>query len=314
LQSILKFGIALENFTPPGKTPSTESLIKMTKTAESLGFASVWVWDHLLLGSRKVFPVLESLTTLGFVAANTAKIQLGTSVLILALRNPLVLAKILSTLQNFSEGRLILGAAAGWYEREFRATGTEYRKRGKIFEEEFELVRKLLTSMDVNYQGNGIVLEHATIEPHPTVPIPMLMGGYSDRVLDRVGRISDGWVSYYYGPEDFSDSWERIRSSAQKAGRDLSLLRNVDLVPLAIASTFEEGDRVAKDFTSKYMDLPKNTRCSPEASVRGTVSECIDQVRKYKSHGVQELVFIPSNYSLEQVEIAGKEILPAFLK
>ncbi|MFI5421615.1 MAG: LLM class flavin-dependent oxidoreductase [Nitrososphaerales archaeon] len=310
----MKFGIALENFTPPGKTPSSESIVKMAKTAESLGFASVWVWDHLLLGSRKVFPVLESLTTLGFVAANTTKIQLGTSVLILALRNPLVLAKTLSTLQNFSGGRMILGAAAGWYEREFRATGVEYRERGKIFEEEFELVRKLLTSMDVNYQGNGIVLEHATLEPRPSVPIPMLMGGYSDRVLDRVGRISDGWVSYYYGPEDFSDSWEKIRSSAKNAGRDLSLLGNVDLVPLAIAATFEEGDRVAKDFTSKYMDLPKNTRCSPEASVRGTVSECIDQVRKYESHGIQELVFIPSNYSLKQVEIAGKEILPAFLK
>jgi probable F420-dependent oxidoreductase len=310
----LKFGIALENFTPPGKSPSTESLVKMAKTAESLGFASVWVWDHLLLGSRKVFPVLESLTTLGFVAANTTKIQLGTSVLIMALRNPLVLAKTLSTMQNFSGGRMILGAAAGWYEREFRATGIEYRKRGKIFEEEFELVRKLLTSMDVNYQGNGIVLEHATIEPRPTVPIPMLMGGYSDRVFDRVGRISDGWISYYYGPEDFSNSWEKIRSSAKNAGRDPSLLRNVDLVPLAVASTFEEGDRVAKDFTSKYMDLPKNTRCAPEASVRGTVSECIDQAREYESHGVQELVFIPSNYSLEQVEIAGKEILPAFLK
>ena len=294
--------------------PSPDALVKMSKTAEAYGFDSVWVWDHLLLGSRKVFPVLESLTTLAFVAANTSRIRMGTSVLIMALRNPLVLAKTISTLQNFSHGRLVIGAAAGWYEREFRATGVDFKKRGKIFEDEFELVRKLLTGTDTNYQGYGIALEHATIEPCPVEPIPMMMGGYADRVLQRAGKISDGWICYYYKPEDFQNSWEKVLASAKSAGRDLSILRNVNLVPLAVSSTFEEGDRVAKDFTSRYMDLPKNTRCNPEAAVRGTIVECIEQVKKYESHGIQELVFIPSNYDLDLVEIAGKEILPAFLK
>jgi alkanesulfonate monooxygenase SsuD/methylene tetrahydromethanopterin reductase-like flavin-dependent oxidoreductase (luciferase family) len=286
----------------------------MAKTAEGFGFNSVWVWDHLLLGSRKVFPVLESLSTLQFVAAKTSKIKLGTSVLILALRNPLVLSKTVSAVQIFSSGRMILGAAAGWYEREFRAAGVDFKKRGKIFEARFELVRKLLGSVDVNYQGDGIVLEHATIEPRSQTPPPMMIGGYSDLVLERAGRISDGWISYYYRPEDFSDSWKKVVQSAHENERDIEALNNVDIVPLAVAANFEQGDKRAKDFTARYMDLPKDTHCTPEASVRGTVEECISQVRKYEAAGVRELVFIPSDYDLEQVERAGKEILPVFLK
>ncbi|MDA4111600.1 MAG: LLM class flavin-dependent oxidoreductase [Thaumarchaeota archaeon] len=310
----MRFGIALENFTPPGRSPSSESILQMAKTAESYGFESVWTWDHLLLGSRKVFPVLESLSTLEFIGAKTSKIKLGTSVLIMALRNPLVLAKTLSTIQILTGGRLVLGAATGWYEREFRATGVDYKKRGKIFEEEFQLVRKLLEDSDVNFRSGRIVLEHATLEPRSTVRIPMLMGGYSDAVLERVGRLSDGWISYYYRPEDFRDSFTKVIVSAQSSNRDPDKMKSVDVVPLAVANTFDEGDRLARDFTSKYMDLPNNTQCNVGSSVKGRIPECIDQVRKYESMGVQELVFIPSNYDIAQVELAGKEILPAFLK
>ncbi|MGI0085145.1 MAG: LLM class flavin-dependent oxidoreductase, partial [Nitrososphaerales archaeon] len=113
----MRFGVALENFTPPGKSPSMERIYETAELAESLGFDSLWVWDHLLLGSRKVFPVLESLTTLSAIGARTKSIKLGTSVLIMALRNPVVLAKVLSTIQYMTQGRLILGAAVGWYKR-----------------------------------------------------------------------------------------------------------------------------------------------------------------------------------------------------
>src|SRR5271165_2073156 len=161
----MKFGIALENFSPPGKSPSKASILEMAKASEKLGFDSVWVWDHLLLGSRKVFPVIDSLTTLAFLAGNTSRIKLGTSVLIMALRNPLSLAKTLSSIQIYSDGRLILGTAAGWYEREFLASGIDFKKRGRIFEDEFQLIRRLLNESDVNYKSEAILLEHATMEP-----------------------------------------------------------------------------------------------------------------------------------------------------
>ncbi|MDG6999838.1 MAG: LLM class flavin-dependent oxidoreductase [Nitrososphaerota archaeon] len=310
----MRFGLALESFTPPGKALRPDSILKMASLAESLGFSSVWVWDHLLLGSRKVFPVLDSLTTLAAIGARTGKIRLGTSVLIIALRNPVVLAKVASTIQMLSDGRLILGTAAGWYEREFRAAGVDFHHRGRIFEERFKLLRSLLNESDVNYSQEGLVFEHATIEPKHEKKIPLLVGGYSDSVLNRAGRISDGWISYYYAPQDFRDSFAKVISSAENSNRDSSALRSVDVVPLAVADSFEAGDSVARAFTNQYMDLPKNTRCTVESSVRGTIRECIEQIKKFEAAGVKDLVFIPANYDLSQVEIAGKEILPAFLK
>jgi probable F420-dependent oxidoreductase len=310
----LKFGIALETFTPPGESPSKDSILRMARTAEELGFDSVWVWDHLLLGSRKVFPVLDSLTTLSFLSAATSKLKLGTSVLIMSLRNPLVLAKTLSAIQIFSDGRLILGAASGWYEREFRAIGVDFKKRGDIFEDEFQLVKRLLRDSDVNYKGNGIDLEHATIVPSSSTPIPLLMGGYSDRVLNRAGRLADGWISYYYTPQDYDNSWKKVRAVATDFGRNSKELRSVDLVPLAMSSSFDEGDKISRDFTARYMDLPKNTHCTTDSAVRGNVSDCIAQVKKFEEIGLDELVFIPTNYEIEQVEKAGKEIIPTFSK
>ena len=308
----MKFGIALETFTPPGKTPNKNSIIEMAKTAEELGFNSVWVWDHLLLGSRKVFPVLDSLSTLTYLSGVTSRVKLGTSVLIMALRNPLVLAKILSTLQIFSEGRLILGAASGWYEREFRAAGSNFSSRGKNFAEEFQLVRRLLNDSDVNYKGDSIELEHATLLPKSSVPIPMFMGGYSNRVLRRVGKLADGWISYYYTPQDYANSWRVVELGAKEANRDPNMLSSITLVPLAIASSFGDGDHISRDFTTNYMDLPKNTHCTPDSAIRGTTAECLAQIKKFEEIGLDELVFIPSNYDIQQVEKAGKELLPAF--
>ncbi|MHB1868784.1 MAG: LLM class flavin-dependent oxidoreductase, partial [Nitrososphaerales archaeon] len=233
----MKFGIALETFTPPGKVPSGDSVLEMALLAEKLGFDSVWAWDHIMLGSRKVYPVLDSLTTLTAIGAKTSKIKIGTGVLILPLRNPVVLAKTLSTMQFLSNGRLILGCAAGWYEREFRAVGVDFKKRGNIFEESFQLVRKLLNERDVTDLSGSYNLEHAAIEPK-TDRIPMLIGGYADTVLERAGRLADGWISYYYTAESYSESWNRVATSAKENGKNPESMRRVDIVPLAIASNF----------------------------------------------------------------------------
>jgi len=309
----LKFGIALETFTPPGKVPSGDSILEMALLAEKLGFDSVWAWDHIMLGSHKVYPVLDSLTTLTAIGARTSRIKIGTGVLILPLRNPVVLAKTLSTIQLLSHSRLILGCAAGWYEREFRAAGVDFKKRGNIFEDSFNLVRKLLAERDVTDLSGNYNLDHATMEPKAD-RIPMLIGGYSDTVLERTGRLADGWISYYYTAESYAESWAKVATSAQKKGKNAESMRRIDIVPLAIASNFETGGKIARDFTARYTDLPRNSACTAESSVSGSVSECIAQIKKYESAGINDLIFIPSNYDFEQVEKAGDEILPNFVK
>jgi alkanesulfonate monooxygenase SsuD/methylene tetrahydromethanopterin reductase-like flavin-dependent oxidoreductase (luciferase family) len=307
----MRFGIALETFTPPDRSPDQISLFEMSEQAEKLGFDSVWAWDHLLLGSRKVFPVLESLTTLAMIGARTTRLKLGTSVLIMALRNPLVVAKVLSTIQFMTNGRFILGAAAGWYKREFDAAGVRFENRGKIFEERFQLVRSLLTESDVTFASGNYSFSHANIEPKPKERIPMLIGGYVDSVLRRAGRMADGWIGYYYPPQAFEESWNVVLKEAKDSAR--TSLRAVNVVAFAPAETFDEGDRIAKEFTAKYMDLPREgTKTSPESAVRGTRSDCIKQIEAYRNSGVQDLVLIPSYYKMEYVRSAGKDILPSF--
>src|SRR5258705_3348507 len=107
------FGLAIRNFVGPGEVPDIPGLYAYAERAEALGFESLWAWDHVLLGVEPSFPILDSITTLGAVAARTKAIKLGTGVLVLPLRNPVVAAKALGSLDVISGGRLILGVAAG---------------------------------------------------------------------------------------------------------------------------------------------------------------------------------------------------------
>src|SRR6202008_2695271 len=107
---------------------------------EQLGFDSLWVWDHILLGVEPNFPIIEALTLLTAIAARTKTIKLGTGVLVLPLRHPVLLAKQLSSMDLLSGGRLIMGLASGWYKREFDAVGVPFERRGKIMDENLEIL------------------------------------------------------------------------------------------------------------------------------------------------------------------------------
>lgn len=126
MTSKIKFGLALQNYVAPGESVSPKTLINHAVRAEELGYSSIWVWDHILLGAKSVFPVHDSLTILTAVATETEHVRLGTGILVLSIRNPVVLAKQVATLDNLSNGRVTLGIAAGWYEREFQACGYPY--------------------------------------------------------------------------------------------------------------------------------------------------------------------------------------------
>src|SRR4026209_54086 len=117
------FGLAIRNFVGPGEVPDIQALYAYSERAEALGFESLWAWDHVLLGVEPSFPIVDSITMLGAVAARTRKIKLGTGVLVLPLRNPVVAAKALGSLDVISGGRLILGVAAGWTAAQLRAGG-----------------------------------------------------------------------------------------------------------------------------------------------------------------------------------------------
>src|SRR6201997_2974501 len=179
------FGLALRNFTTWPEMPDPQALIAYAVRAEALGFDSVWVWDHILLGVDPPFPVVDSLTLLSAVAARTSTIKLGTGVLVLPLRNPVVLAKELASLDLIAGGRLLLGMASGWYRREFDAVGVPFNERGRIMDRNLETPRRLWTEEQVAAKSPPYRLRGANLSPKPPRLPVMLIGGYVDRVLKR---------------------------------------------------------------------------------------------------------------------------------
>ena len=157
------FGIAMRNFTKYPEIPSAQGLIDYGVRMEELGYESIWAWDHILLGVEPNFPIHEALIILTAIAARTTKIKIGTGVLVLPVRNPVLLAKELATIDHVSNGRLLVGTAVGWYKREFDSLGADFTQRGRIIEQCLEVINRLWTEEKVDgdyppYKLRGAVL------------------------------------------------------------------------------------------------------------------------------------------------------------
>src|SRR6478672_3145682 len=230
------FGIAARNFTAYPELPDARQLVDYGVRVEELGYDSVWVWDHILLGVEPNFPIIDSLTVLTGIAARTSRLKIGTGVLVLPLRNPVTLAKQLSSIDHLSEGRLIMGMASGWYKREFDAVGIPFDKRGKLMDENLEIMKRLWTEpkVDGKYMAHNISAAVMYPKPAQKPRMPLLIGGYVDRVLARAGVAGDGWLTYFYEPHNFTKSWNKVRAAAKEAGKDPDKLLNASQLPIMV--------------------------------------------------------------------------------
>jgi alkanesulfonate monooxygenase len=306
------FGLALRNFTPNTATPDIREVLDYAARAEQMGFSSLWAWDHILLGSKNPFAFLESLSVLAALAVTTEKVRLGTGVLVLPLRNPVVLAKVTSTIDRMSGGRLVLGVASGWYEREFEAVGVPFAERGRIFERNAEILKRFWTEERVNGSEDGMEFRGAVMLPRPLQqPRPQLLfGGYVDKVLRRVATTSDGWLTYFYTPESFAGAWQRILRHAEEAGRDPATLDNVAQLPICIDASFEKADARVRTFIHDYFDVAPWSESTADSAIRGTPEQCAEQIARHVEVGARHLVFVPCSYDLEQVDAIAESVLP----
>jgi alkanesulfonate monooxygenase len=235
---------------------------------------------------------------------------LGTGVLVLPIRDPVLLAKTTGTIQAISGGRLSLGMAAGWYEREFEATGVPFRGRGKVFERNLEILHRLWEEDMVTGSYDNLNLRSVRMLPRPMPRPQVLIGGYVDRVLRRVATKSDGWLTYFYTADSFRRSWEKIRGFAEEAGRDPSELRNVAQLPFCLASSYEEADKKVRQFLGEYFDVAEWSESTPESAIRGTPEQCAEQLAEHVAVGSEHIVLVPYNYEIEQVEAFAAEVMP----
>jgi alkanesulfonate monooxygenase len=300
----------VENFTSTVKHPDLAELVAYAVRGEQLGFRSLWAWDHLFLGSRQPFPCFEALMTLSTLAAHTREITLGTGVLVLPIRDPALLAKQAATLNEVSGGRLCLGVATGWYEREFAATGTPYARRGKLFERNLEICYRLWGSDEVSGEWDDLHFRRVRMLPRPQPRPRVLIGGYVDRVLQRVATRGDGWLTYFYPAEAFAKSWAKILGFAADAGRDPGELSNVAQLPICIDDSYETADRKIGPFLAEYFDTPEWSDATPESAIRGTPEQCAQQLAAHIEAGAQHIALVPYRYETGQLERFANEVAP----
>src|SRR5499427_6614133 len=188
----MRIGIHLPHI---GRKAGPEAIRRAAVQAEELCFTDAWSSEHIIVPRGAPYPpsaiFYDPVLTLTWAAAFTKRIGLGTSVLVLPMRHPLPLAKELATLQNLSEGRLILGAGVGWMEAEFAALGAPFRERGRRMDEGIAMMRAVWTQDPVTFRSRYIPAEitEMTMSPPPVRPIPIWIGGSSEAAIARALRL-----------------------------------------------------------------------------------------------------------------------------
>ncbi|WP_285106182.1 TIGR03619 family F420-dependent LLM class oxidoreductase [Promicromonospora sp. MEB111] len=204
----------------PDESPAmpVRTLVDLARTAEDLGYTTAWLPDHVLPPGQygaTFGGVYEPLVTIGHLTAITERLRFGTSVLVVPLRDPFVLAKQVATLHRLSGGRVVLGVGVGWNVPEFDAVGADHARRGAVTDDALALLRHLFVGGPAPYRGRRFSYEQGVFEPVPDGPVPIMVGGNSDAALRRAARYGDVWQGLPASPAAFA---ERAAVLADLAG------------------------------------------------------------------------------------------------
>jgi probable F420-dependent oxidoreductase len=225
-----------------GPLAAKDNVATFARAADDTGFDGIWVFDHVVLqkeqqskypyspdgslGFPPTMDFLEPLALLAYLAGITKRAQLGTSVLVLPMRQPVLHAKFMSTIDALSGGRFILGAGVGWWKQEFEALGVPFERRGARMDECLQLVRQLWEREYTDFKGEFYECVDWTCNPKPARPggIPIWLGGESKGQLQRIGKYADGWLATLRSVPKLKEDFAIAQEAASKAGRDPSKL------------------------------------------------------------------------------------------
>ena len=279
-QRPLKVGILLPvaEYRFAGRTPRWSDLLAIARVAEDAGFDSLWVVDHLLVRAPGQPPegVWECWSLVSALAASTRRIQIGTLVTCTSWRNPALLAKMAETVDEISDGRLILGVGAGNTEDEFRTFGFPWEARVSRFAEAIHILHALLRQGRVDFEGRYYQMRACELRPHgprPSGP-PVLVGGYGQRMLELAARYADLWNTYY-------------SHTGNRASGLAPLLAAVDAACAAVGRDPATLSRTA----SVLVGLPGHGPICGVAAppLTGSAEELAEEFRAYARAGISHL-------------------------
>lgn len=303
----MRFGCAL---IVRGQHATRENLLTLARQAEAWGFDSLWASDHIILPPLQTssypgaatgqFPAawlqryFEPLAILNYLAGCTQHIRLGTSVLILPMRNPIEVAKEIAGADVLSQGRILFGVGVGWFEEEFAALREPFHERGRRTDEYLQLCKTLWTQEPATFHGRYYQFEQAYFGPKPVQKPypPILIAGHSPAALRRAARLGNGWHPFALTPEELAPLVAQFHRAVQEAGRSLEEFE----VSLKVRLRFGEGP-------------------SPQPPLHGSPQEVVATIRRYQALGVQHLIldFAPETIgnALATLERFVREVRPA---
>ena len=291
--------------------PETGALLALAERAEGAGFDSVWIGDSVTARPRH-----EPLTLLAAVAARTRRVRLGTGVLLPALRNPVVLAHIVGTLDRVAEGRVILGVGiatdAPAIRKEFAAVGVPFERRvGRVLET-LEICRALWSRDNVSFAGKHFTLESVTMEPKPHRPggPPIWMGGSGPAALREAARF-DAWFPTGPSVEFFAEQFPRVQAAARAAGRPADAVTGAAYVTLALDPSPAAAEQRLHAFLETYYGAPARVILARQATYAGPIEGCVEWLQRWISAGARHLSLrFAGGDQLAQVDEAAKRLLP----
>lgn len=270
--------------------PEAAPLLALAERAEGLGFDSIWVGDSLLARPRH-----DPLTLLGAVAARTRKAELGTAVLLPALRNPVVLAQQIATLDQISEGRTILGVGIASdvpnIRAEFVAAGVPFEKRVGRMMEGLRLCRELWSGKPVSWNGRWVV-ENSVLGPvpHRAGGPPIWIGGMVRAARERVGRLYDGWFPNAPDAKGWGQQFREIRDIARDAGRKPEDVTGALYLTLTIDEDANRAGQRLDGFFEHYYGQPASVMRDRQANYAGPAAGAAAWLKSYVDEGASHLV------------------------
>lgn len=323
-----RFGVFLPSYVWEGDGPErAHGIIDFARRVEELGFDSLFITDHLL-AAKRFYSVswLEPITTLALAAGVTERVRLGTSIMILPLRHPVMLAKQLATLQFLSGDRFILGAGVGWYPPEFEAVGTKKSERGVRTDEILDIALPLLEGKTVSYEGRFYNVSDVYIEPQPGKRPEVWIGGGSqladaaspdlprfvESVKARVLR-SEGWIPRPTAPpEDIARDWSELQTYLKDHGRDPSTLKVAHENFLHLVMTNDPNKARAEQHEAflRVMSSERGPKYLESVYLFGTPDEIIDSLQARVNAGVEYFVLHTMTPDPDQLELWTTEITP----